>query len=140
MNQNFVRTLQIAKDTATTALSAGTIPDFDQLVAGDIVVTNPKTGTVITSITGVDEVIVSQKGVDTVYHSAPIRINDIKSSSKKAYAAPVQEKKAIGYNGKAGSLSFDRHCVCAAHGCKHGLDHGDQCFRFFFGTFPGHQP
>ena len=104
MNQNFVRTLQIGKDTATTALSAGTIPDFDQLVAGDIVVTNPKTGKVITSITGVDEVIVSQKGVDTVYHSAPIRINDIKSSSKKAYAAPVQEKKAIGYNGKAGSF------------------------------------
>lgn len=104
MRQQFVQTLQIAKDTATAALTAGTIPLVSQLAEGDVVVTNTLTGGVITSLTGVKEVTIIQKGNGSVYKSNSIKLANLTSKTKKAYAAPVQEKKAIGYNGTSGSF------------------------------------
>ena len=99
-----VQTLQIAKDTATAALTAGVVPLSTQLIDGDVVVTNAKTGGVITSLTGVAEIAILQKGNGTVYKSDAIKVSAITSKTKKAYVAPVQEKKAIGYNGTTGSF------------------------------------
>ena len=99
-----VQTLQIAKNTATAAFTAGVVPLSSQLIDGDVVVTNAKTGGVITSLTGVAEIAILQKGNGTIYKSDAIKVSAITSKTKKAYVAPAQEKKAIGYNGTTGSF------------------------------------
>ena len=104
MRQLNVQTLQIAKDTATAAFTAEAIPLPAQLVDGDVVVINAKTGGVVTSLTGVAEIAILQKGGDKVYKSNAIKVSTITSKTKKAYVAPVQEKKAIGYNGTSGAF------------------------------------
>ena len=107
MKQNFIRTLQVAKNTATTAVTAGVVPLGNALAEGDIVAVNADTGAVVTSLTGVKKVSFVSKVNGELFHSNPVILAALTNKSKKAYAAPVRSKKAIGYNGTTGTFAVE---------------------------------
>lgn len=105
MEQRNIKTLQIGKNTATTALTAGDEVNTSVLLDGDIIPIDSKTGLAIEAATvaTTDKIAFIQKG-QSDYISNPIVKANLTSKNKKAYAAPTFWRKTIGYNGTTGTF------------------------------------